>query len=159
MDWRDHVTGKVPDRYPLIDAHPSSILDFRFHNTRSDLLGTCARESTVKMYAPLPSNHPLGCVMHSAACCARHVVGWLMSEGSWKIPEDGIKETMREPLAALEAHTGRVTSLAFHPCADNVLLSVGSDRMAHIWDIEATAPAISIEGARARDPAAGGHNL
>ena len=47
----DHATGKVPDRYPLIDAHPSSILDFRFHNTRSDLLGTCARESTVKMYA------------------------------------------------------------------------------------------------------------
>lgn len=44
----------------------------------------------------------------------------------WEIPDGGLVLPMREPVVTLEGHTKRVGIIAWHPTAQNVLLSAGA---------------------------------
>lgn len=44
----------------------------------------------------------------------------------WEIPDGGLTLPLREPVVTLEGHTKRVGIVAWHPTAQNVLLSAGA---------------------------------
>lgn len=44
----------------------------------------------------------------------------------WEIPDGGLTMPLREPVVTLEGHTKRVGIVAWHPTAQNVLLSAGN---------------------------------
>lgn len=44
----------------------------------------------------------------------------------WEIPDGGLVLPLREPVVTLEGHTKRVGIVAWHPTAQNVLLSAGA---------------------------------
>lgn len=54
----------------------------------------------------------------------------------WQIPEDGLTESINQPLADIGNHARKVTLLRFHPTAGTVLSSVGGDNTVKIWDVE-----------------------
>lgn len=45
----------------------------------------------------------------------------------WEIPDGGLVLPLREPVVTLEGHTKRVGIVAWHPTAQNVLLSAGAE--------------------------------
>jgi coronin-1B/1C/6 len=55
----------------------------------------------------------------------------------WGIPEDGLTETITEPLVDMHGHGKKVTLLRAHPTASNVLASMSADQAVKVWDIEA----------------------
>jgi len=63
----------------------------------------------------------------------------------WGIPENGLTETITEPLVDLHGHGRKVTLLRFHPTASNVLASTSADFTVKIWDIEKGAELITLE--------------
>mmetsp|Transcript_5698 Transcript_5698/g.8103 ORF Transcript_5698/g.8103 Transcript_5698/m.8103 type:complete len:447 (+) Transcript_5698:90-1430(+) len=54
----------------------------------------------------------------------------------WGIPQEGLTETISEPLVDLHGHGRKVTLIKFHPTANSVLGSVSADHTLKIWDIE-----------------------
>lgn len=44
----------------------------------------------------------------------------------WQIPEDGLKESLNEPIVDLVYHQRRVGLIEWHPTASNILLSSGT---------------------------------
>lgn len=61
----------------------------------------------------------------------------------WKIPAEGLSETLTEPAATLQGHERRVGMVLWHPSAENVLLSAGSDNRIIIWDV-GTAETLTV---------------
>jgi coronin-1B/1C/6 len=54
----------------------------------------------------------------------------------WGIPEDGLTETITDPLVDLHGHGRKVTLLRFNPTTNNVLASISADLTMKVWDIE-----------------------
>ena len=53
----------------------------------------------------------------------------------WQIPDGGITRTMTECVVDLVFHQRRVGIVLWHPSAQNILLSAGSDNNVCIWNV------------------------
>jgi len=53
----------------------------------------------------------------------------------WQIPEGGLTRTVSEPVVDLVKHQRRVGLVLWHPSAQNILLSSGSDNKVVIWNV------------------------
>ncbi|KAF4527162.1 hypothetical protein B566_EDAN007187 [Ephemera danica] len=53
----------------------------------------------------------------------------------WQIPDSGISRTLTEPIVDLVYHQRRVGLVLWHPTAQNVLLTAGSDNQVVIWNV------------------------
>lgn len=53
----------------------------------------------------------------------------------WHIPDGGISRTLTEPVVDLLFHQRRVGLVLWHPSAQNVLLTAGSDNQVVIWNV------------------------
>jgi len=53
----------------------------------------------------------------------------------WQIPDGGITRTMTESVVDLVGHQRRVGLVLWHPSAQNILLSAGSDNKVCIWNV------------------------
>lgn len=53
----------------------------------------------------------------------------------WAIPDDGLTEHLREPLATLSGHQKKVSFCTYNPVADNVTASAAFDHTVRIWDV------------------------
>lgn len=53
----------------------------------------------------------------------------------WHIPEGGLIKTLTEPIVDLVYHQRRVGLVLWHPTAQNVLLTAGSDNQVVIWNV------------------------
>lgn len=53
----------------------------------------------------------------------------------WQIPEGGLVRTLTEAVVELHGHQRRVGFIAWHPSANNVLLSAGADCKVIIWNV------------------------
>ena len=53
----------------------------------------------------------------------------------WQIPDSGVTRTMTECVVDLVFHQRRVGIVLWHPSAQNVLLSAGSDNNVCIWNV------------------------
>lgn len=64
----------------------------------------------------------------------------------WGIPNDGLKETLTEPLQTLNGHRRKVGTVKFNPVANNVVATTSADFSVKIWDIEKGVANLSVEG-------------
>ncbi|KAL1129795.1 hypothetical protein AAG570_012739 [Ranatra chinensis] len=53
----------------------------------------------------------------------------------WQIPDGGISRTLTEPVVDLIYHQRRVGLVLWHPTAQNILLTAGSDNQVAIWNV------------------------
>lgn len=53
----------------------------------------------------------------------------------WQIPDGGLTRTMTESVVDLVGHQRRVGLVLWHPSAQNILLSAGSDNKVNIWNV------------------------
>jgi len=53
----------------------------------------------------------------------------------WQIPDSGISRTLTEPVVDLLYHQRRVGLVLWHPAAQNVLLTAGSDNQVVVWNV------------------------
>lgn len=63
----------------------------------------------------------------------------------WQIPDGGISRTLTEPVVDLLYHQRRVGLVLWHPTAQNVLLTAGSDNNVAIWNVGTGEMMIQIE--------------
>ena len=64
----------------------------------------------------------------------------------WKIPEQGLTQSLEEPLIELKGHTERLYCIKFHPYAKNVLASASYDRSIKLWNIDTGKAVLSLKG-------------
>lgn len=64
----------------------------------------------------------------------------------WHIPDGGLHKTLREPIAELLGHQKRVSSIVWHPTANNVLLTAGADLKIFLWNVGTGEALIEIDG-------------
>ncbi|XP_065336917.1 coronin-6 isoform X1 [Cloeon dipterum] len=53
----------------------------------------------------------------------------------WQIPDSGISRTLTDPIVDLVYHQRRVGLVLWHPSAQNVLLTAGSDNLVLLWNV------------------------
>ncbi|XP_032783799.2 coronin-1C-A-like isoform X3 [Daphnia magna] len=63
----------------------------------------------------------------------------------WNIPDGGLTSTMTEPFLALLYHQRRVGLVLWHPSAESILLTAGSDNLVVIWNADTGEPTIVID--------------
>ncbi|KAK7087471.1 coronin-1C-like isoform X2 [Littorina saxatilis] len=63
----------------------------------------------------------------------------------WQIPDSGLVTNLSEPVVDLFAHQKRVGFIAWHPTAQNVLVSAGSDFKLFFWNVGTGEPIIEVE--------------
>eukprot|EP00416_Gambierdiscus_australes_P039944 CAMPEP_0171104652 /NCGR_PEP_ID=MMETSP0766_2-20121228/61073_1 /TAXON_ID=439317 /ORGANISM="Gambierdiscus australes, Strain CAWD 149" /LENGTH=456 /DNA_ID=CAMNT_0011565315 /DNA_START=73 /DNA_END=1443 /DNA_ORIENTATION=+ len=54
----------------------------------------------------------------------------------WRIPDEGLKSHMREPLALLEGHGKKVSFCTFNPTASGIVATTSFDLTSRIWNLE-----------------------
>ncbi|KFP03113.1 Coronin-7, partial [Calypte anna] len=64
----------------------------------------------------------------------------------WRIPEEGLRETLQEPEAILHGHTEKIYSIRFHPVASDLLVSSSYDMTVRIWELSAGREALCLWG-------------
>ncbi|XP_053410289.1 coronin-7 [Nycticebus coucang] len=64
----------------------------------------------------------------------------------WRVPLEGLEEVLTTPEAVLTGHTEKIYSLCFHPLAANVLASSSYDLTVRIWDLQAGAEQLRLQG-------------
>ncbi|XP_071617519.1 coronin-7 isoform X1 [Heliangelus exortis] len=64
----------------------------------------------------------------------------------WRIPEEGLRETLQEPEAILQGHTEKIYSIRFHPVASDLLVSSSYDMTVRIWELSAGREALCLRG-------------
>jgi len=63
----------------------------------------------------------------------------------WQVPDHGLSRTLTEPVVELLYHQRRVGLVLWHPTAQNILLTAGSDNIVVIWNVGTGEPAHVIE--------------
>ncbi|XP_065173133.1 coronin-6 isoform X2 [Atheta coriaria] len=63
----------------------------------------------------------------------------------WHIPDGGLIKTLAEPIVDLVCHQRRVGLVLWHPTAQNVLLTAGSDNKVVIWNVGMGEPLIQLD--------------
>ncbi|XP_051487868.1 coronin-7 isoform X2 [Apus apus] len=64
----------------------------------------------------------------------------------WRVPEEGLRETLREPEAILRGHTEKIYSIRFHPVASDLLVSSSYDMTVRIWELSTGREALRLQG-------------
>ncbi|KAJ5067249.1 coronin [Anaeramoeba ignava] len=64
----------------------------------------------------------------------------------WNIPDEGLKEDMKESVQNLNGHKRKVGHIVFHPSANNVVSTTSADYTVKIWDIEKGEEKITTTG-------------
>lgn len=64
----------------------------------------------------------------------------------WALPEEGLKEEMKEEAQLLKGHKRKAGTVSWHPCANNVLATSGADYVVKIWDVESGDTKLNVEG-------------
>jgi len=64
----------------------------------------------------------------------------------WALPEDGLKEDMKEEAQLLKGHKRKAGTVAWHPTANNVLATSGADYVVKTWNVETGQCMLTQEG-------------
>lgn len=64
----------------------------------------------------------------------------------WALPEDGLKETIKEESQLLLGHKRKAGTVSWHPTANNVIATSGADYVIKVWDAETGECHNNIEG-------------
>ncbi|CAG9532127.1 unnamed protein product [Cercopithifilaria johnstoni] len=64
----------------------------------------------------------------------------------WLIPQNGLIRTINQPVVELCGHQKRVNTLAWHPTANNILLTAGGENKLLIWNVGTGDALLEISG-------------
>eukprot|EP00026_Physarum_polycephalum_P002001 Phypoly_transcript_02005.p1 GENE.Phypoly_transcript_02005~~Phypoly_transcript_02005.p1 ORF type:complete len:941 (-),score=244.83 Phypoly_transcript_02005:204-2969(-) len=67
----------------------------------------------------------------------------------WRVPEGGLlaqKKAVTTAEGDMIGHTRKITSVSFHPTADNILLTTGADLVVRVWDVTNLREALVLSG-------------
>ncbi|GAB6023962.1 hypothetical protein CHUAL_008692 [Chamberlinius hualienensis] len=64
----------------------------------------------------------------------------------WKIPSQGLTESLTDPHSIIAGHMEKIYFIKFHPLAKNVLASGSYDKSVRIWDLETGEEKIQLSG-------------
>uniref|UniRef100_A0ACB8FJU7 Coronin-7 n=1 Tax=Sphaerodactylus townsendi TaxID=933632 RepID=A0ACB8FJU7_9SAUR len=64
----------------------------------------------------------------------------------WRVPPEGLQESLREPEAVLRGHTEKIYAIKFHPLAADILASSSYDLSIRIWDARSGKQALLLNG-------------
>lgn len=64
----------------------------------------------------------------------------------WRVPPGGLESVLTTPETVLTGHTEKIYSLRFHPLAADVLASSSYDLTIRIWDLQAGAERLKLQG-------------
>uniref|UniRef100_A0A7E4VYK5 Coronin n=1 Tax=Panagrellus redivivus TaxID=6233 RepID=A0A7E4VYK5_PANRE len=64
----------------------------------------------------------------------------------WVIPERGLNRTINEPAVELVGHEKRVNTLAWHPTAQNILLTAGGENRLLLWNVGTGEALLEVAG-------------
>ncbi|ETN80791.1 WD domain, G-beta repeat protein [Necator americanus] len=64
----------------------------------------------------------------------------------WLIPENGLLRTLSQPVVELNGHQKRVNTLAWHPVANNLLLTAGGENKLLLWNVGTGEALLEIAG-------------
>ncbi|TKR78066.1 hypothetical protein L596_018933 [Steinernema carpocapsae] len=64
----------------------------------------------------------------------------------WLIPDRGLTRTISEPVVELCGHQKRVNTLAWHPTANNILLTAGGENTLLMWNVGTGEALLEIGG-------------
>uniref|UniRef100_A0A8D0HHX5 Coronin n=1 Tax=Sphenodon punctatus TaxID=8508 RepID=A0A8D0HHX5_SPHPU len=53
----------------------------------------------------------------------------------WRVPPEGLQETLLEPEAVLQGHSEKIYSIKFHPLAADILASSSYDMSIRVWNL------------------------
>ena len=62
----------------------------------------------------------------------------------WQIPDEGLKNHLKDPVLTLEGHGKKVSFCTFNPCAENILASTSFDMTCKIWNLAEQEASYSI---------------
>ncbi|VDN53575.1 unnamed protein product [Dracunculus medinensis] len=64
----------------------------------------------------------------------------------WLIPPNGLTRTLSEPVVELSGHQKRVNTMAWHPSANNILLTAGGENKLLMWNVGTGEALLEISG-------------
>ncbi|KAF1762250.1 hypothetical protein GCK72_010512 [Caenorhabditis remanei] len=64
----------------------------------------------------------------------------------WVIPDRGLSRNLTEPAVELTGHQKRVNTIAWHPVANNVLLTAGGENVMFMWNVGTGEALLEISG-------------
>uniref|UniRef100_A0A1I7XCN8 Coronin n=1 Tax=Heterorhabditis bacteriophora TaxID=37862 RepID=A0A1I7XCN8_HETBA len=64
----------------------------------------------------------------------------------WLIPEKGLMRNLVEPVVELCGHQKRVNTIAWHPTANNILLTAGGENKLLLWNVANGEALLEIAG-------------
>uniref|UniRef100_A0A0N4ZUK8 Coronin n=1 Tax=Parastrongyloides trichosuri TaxID=131310 RepID=A0A0N4ZUK8_PARTI len=64
----------------------------------------------------------------------------------WLIPDRGLTRTLAEPVVELTGHQKRVNTLAWHPTANNILLTAGGENKILMWNVGTGEALLEVDG-------------
>ncbi|VDK19707.1 unnamed protein product [Anisakis simplex] len=64
----------------------------------------------------------------------------------WLIPPNGLIRTLSEPVVELDGHQKRVNTLAWHPTANNILITAGGENKLLMWNVGTGEALLEISG-------------
>ncbi|CAJ0941401.1 unnamed protein product, partial [Mesorhabditis belari] len=64
----------------------------------------------------------------------------------WLIPEGGLRRNITDPVVELVGHQKRVNTIAWHPVANNLLLTAGGENVMYMWNVGTGEALLEIAG-------------
>ena len=112
----------APD-VPLVAGHKGPVLDIAWCPHNDNVIASASEDCTVKVWQILIQTE-----------IKTQIQIQLLSQ-VWQIPDGGVTRTMTDCVVDLNFHQRRVGIVMWHPSAQNILLSCGSDNNVCVWNV------------------------
>ncbi|KAL3235267.1 Histone acetyltransferase type B subunit 2 [Nakaseomyces bracarensis] len=120
-------------------AHNDIVNDVKWHMFDSNIFGTVAEDSTMKLFDQRSQKETISVTSKQAyntlafSPFARNLFAAAGTENLVYLYD---MRNTAQPLYAMTGHEDAVTSLEFDPSNDGIIVSAGADRRVIVWDIE-----------------------
>ncbi|GFS07504.1 coronin [Elysia marginata] len=64
----------------------------------------------------------------------------------WRIPENGLEESIEEPEFCLRGHMEKIYFVRFHPLASSLITTASYDMTVRLWDLDQRKEVMTLEG-------------
>jgi coronin-7 len=64
----------------------------------------------------------------------------------WTVPDDGLNDSIDQPVVELKGHTERLYCIKYHPYVKHILASASFDRTIKVWNVEIQECMINLTG-------------
>uniref|UniRef100_A0A8D1TNK4 Coronin n=1 Tax=Sus scrofa TaxID=9823 RepID=A0A8D1TNK4_PIG len=137
-------TGRVDKNAPMVCGHTAPVLDIAWCPHNDNVIASGSEDCTVMVSGGVVLGWGSGGQFSTGSDIGSPQDSLAPSLQVWEIPDGGLTLPLREPVVTLEGHTKRVGIVAWHPTAQNVLLSAGCDNVILVWDVGTGAAVLTL---------------